>query len=185
MAQKKSSPAAGQRGPGSGIRIDSERPPIAQTAPKIQKNLPPLLMLAEGRKPRPRKATVIRAKESVLHFAVAEMLRRHADDAWRWTHVPLGEKRDARTGAKLKKMGAQPGWPDFILIDPHGRAHFIELKRVGETLSEEQEELRLWATRYGIPFVVAHDTADVFLAFKVWRVLRADAEKLIGGGAHD
>lgn len=41
MTHKKLSPAAGQCGPGSGIRIDSERPEIAQNAPKIQKNLPP------------------------------------------------------------------------------------------------------------------------------------------------
>jgi hypothetical protein len=35
-----------------------------------------------------------------------------------WSHFPSGESRDARTGAKLKHMGLQPGWPDFIIIVP-------------------------------------------------------------------
>lgn len=174
-------PGAGDAGSRDTQFVTGCSPEIAQNAPKIQKNLPPLLMIAEGRKPRPRKAPVIPAKESALHFTVADLLRRHADDAWRWTHVPLGEKRDARTGAKLKRMGAQPGWPDFVLISPTGTAHFLELKRVGETLSDAQEELRMWATRYGIPFAVCFDTADVFISFKQWRVLKADAEKMIGG----
>jgi hypothetical protein len=35
-------------------------------------------------------------------------------------HFPTGEKRDASTGAKLKRMGTKPGWPDLILVSPSG-----------------------------------------------------------------
>lgn len=35
-----------------------------------------------------------------------------------WFHVPNGERRDARTGAKLKKMGAKAGIADLILARP-------------------------------------------------------------------
>ena len=33
-------------------------------------------------------------------------------------------------------------WPDFLLINPAGLTHSLELKRQGETLSEEQAEFR-------------------------------------------
>jgi hypothetical protein len=46
----------------------------------------PLLMLADGRKPRPRKAAAPRPKELALHIAVADLLRRFARPDWRWGH---------------------------------------------------------------------------------------------------
>jgi hypothetical protein len=45
--------------------------------------LPPLLMLAEGRRPRLRKESVSRAKELCLHISVVNLLRRHAAQDWR------------------------------------------------------------------------------------------------------
>ena len=98
--------------------------------------LPPLLQLCEGRSVRPRKAKVPAPKELRLHMAAAELLRRHIRPDWRWAHIPSGEKRDGRTAAKLKRMGAPRGWPDFVLFDPRARLHALELKRVGGTLSE-------------------------------------------------
>jgi hypothetical protein len=40
--------------------------------------IPPLLVIAEGRKPRLRKAPLARPKEISLHMAVAALLRNHA-----------------------------------------------------------------------------------------------------------
>jgi hypothetical protein len=33
-------------------------------------------------------------------------------------------------------MGAKAGWPDFILVPPTRQLHCLELKRLGEALSE-------------------------------------------------
>ncbi len=68
--------------------------------------IPPLLMLASGRKPRARKAPTIRPRESRLQCDVAEVLRRHALPDWLWWHTPNGELRDVRTAAGLKAHGS-------------------------------------------------------------------------------
>ncbi len=76
--------------------------------------IPPLLMIAEGRKPRPRKAVIVAPRELDLHMAVVKALHDYGAPDWQWSHFPAGEARDARTGAKLKRMGAKAGWPDLV-----------------------------------------------------------------------
>jgi hypothetical protein len=98
--------------------------------------LPPLLAIAAGRRVHPRKAVPPRPLELQLHMAVADLLRRFANPDWRWSHFPSGELRDIKTASKLRAMGLARGWPDFVLIDPSGRLHALELKRQGETLSD-------------------------------------------------
>jgi VRR-NUC domain len=132
----------------------------------------PLLMIAGGRKPRLRKAPRIRAKESVLHTAVAKLLRDHCLPEWLWTHFPAGERRDVITGARLKRMGLQRGWPDFILISPHGSLRFLELKRQGEALSDDQEKFRVHCIRHGIPHAVAFDVDQALATLDQWGCLR-------------
>jgi hypothetical protein len=133
---------------------------------------PPLLMLAEGRRPRPRKAAVPRPRELELHLAVADLLRRFARPDWRWGHYPAGEHRDVRTAAKLKAMGVQRGWPDFTLFDPTGRLHALELKRQGESLTEDQEAFQSWCVGQGVPHVVAWTLDEALAALNGWEVLR-------------
>jgi hypothetical protein len=134
--------------------------------------VPPLLMLAEGRKPRPRKAPMNRPKESVLHFAVAKLLREHCLPDWLWTHIASGELRDVRTAAKLKAMGVRRGWPDFILVPPIGQLHSLELKRAGEVLSDDQEAFQLHCIRHGWPHVVARTLDEALVALDAWGCLR-------------
>ena len=133
--------------------------------------LPPLLMIAEGRKPRLRRAAKTRPKELALHLAVAALLRASAHPDWQWTHIGHGEARDARTAAKLKRMGLRPGWPDFALISPAGVFHALELKRPGGKLSESQEAFRLWCVRTGTAYAVCQDMGQVLVAFETWRCL--------------
>jgi VRR-NUC domain len=134
--------------------------------------LPPLLALAAGKKVRPRRAPVIRPKELVLHMAVAKLLREHCLPEWQWCHIPNGELRDKRTAGKLKQMGTKPGWPDFVLIPPAGQLHCLELKRIGETLSDDQEDFRDWCIRHGVPHVVAFTIDEVLTSFDQWGCLR-------------
>jgi len=126
--------------------------------------VPPLIAICEGHKPRLRKAPQTAPKESKLQCDVAALLHDHCLPELRWSHFPAGERRDVITGARLKRFGLQRGWPDVQLISPAGRFHGLELKRSGETLTEDQEQFQLWAIRHGIPHSVA-DSFDQALAF--------------------
>lgn len=57
-------------------------------------------------------------------------------------HIPNGEKRDAVTGARLKRMGVKAGIPDIFLPIPKGQWHglFIEMKTDKGVLSKSQRE---------------------------------------------
>jgi hypothetical protein len=63
-------------------------------------------------------------------------------------------------------MGTQPGWPDFLLIAPAignypaGLIHALELKRRGETMSEEQEAFAAWCTEKGVPHACVDDLRE-------------------------
>lgn len=133
--------------------------------------LPPLLALAQGRRVRSRKAAVPRPLELQLHMAVADLLRRFARNDWRWSHFPSGELRDIKTASKLRAMGLARGWPDFVLIDPSGRFHALELKRQGETLSDDQEGFQEWAIARGVPHSVVRTTDEAFEVLGAWGAL--------------
>jgi hypothetical protein len=133
---------------------------------------PPLLMLCEGLKPRPRKAPLARPKECKLQCTVAELLRCHALPSWRWTHFPAGEWRGIITGARLKRMGLQRGFPDIQLISPAGLFHGLELKRAGENLTDDQEAFQLWCVAHGVPHSVAYSIDEALAVLAAWGCLR-------------
>lgn len=123
-------------------------------------------------KPRAyREPKALAPKEFALHKAVADHLRAFAHPDWRWSHYPSGEKRDARTAAKLKAMGVQKGWPDFLLIAPGGRLHTLELKRRGETMTEEQEAFAEWCRDQGVPFACTDDLKGALAILADWGLL--------------
>ncbi len=133
--------------------------------------VPPLLALAEGRKVRPRKATVVRPKEIELHFAVAKVLRQYCRPDWQWFHVPNGELRDYRTAAKLKAMGVRRGIPDLILCPPAGQLHCLELKRLGQRLTEDQAAFEGWCQRGGVPYAIAWTFDEALTVLDAWGCL--------------
>lgn len=135
--------------------------------------MPPLLVAMAGGKPRARRERIPVPKEISLHMPVAKLLRDHCLEAWQWAHYPSGEKRDARTGAKLKRMGAKPGWPEFLFISPHGSIRCLELKRSAKApLNAAQKEFRLWCIAHGVPYVVAWTMDQVLRALDEWGCLR-------------
>lgn len=138
--------------------------------------LAPLLALAQERRVRPRKAEVPRLKE--LHLAVADLLRRFARPEWLWSHFPAGEHRDVRTAGKLKAMGLKRAWPDFILFDQTGHMHALELKREGETLTDDQEAFQAWCIARGVPHSVTTSIDEALAVLTAWGALRVK----IGGG---
>jgi hypothetical protein len=155
-----------------GSLMGSPKPDVGQVA-----DIPPLIALSMGLKVRPRKTPVWRPKEIELQVEVARLLRAHC--LWEWTHINRTAK-DARQGAIFKRMGVNPSWGDFILLQPHGwRAHFLELKRIGEDVNDEdgQGQFRLRAIQNGAPYVVAWTMKDVLAACDVWGCLRVAGKR--------
>lgn len=110
-----------------------------------------------------------RQNEYQLACAVAEYLDYALPDTARFTHIPHGEKRDAKTGAKLKRMGVRKGWPDFIILacTRSGPATLcIELKD-GSGLSPSQRDFRQWCEDCHHSYRVCTSIDDV----RQWLVL--------------
>ena len=116
-------------------------------------------------------------KEFSLHVSTADILRRWCHSSWRWTHLPFGEHRNPITGGRLKRMGTQRGWPDFILlapmlVDEHseipGDVHFLELKRPKGKLTDEQQALCDWMRSNGYQYEMADDLKLVISILQHW-----------------
>ena len=128
-----------------------------------------------GRRKRPRRG----ALEFNTHVAVADVLRRWSTPGWRWTHLPFGEHRNAITGARLKRMGTQVGWPDFVLLSPAippdqpGTAHFLELKRDGGKLTDFQQAFADFCALNEYPYRWTDNFRDAISQLKAWGAVRA------------
>lgn len=109
-----------------------------------------------------------RSPERQLHFAVAAFLRHAMPPDLPWTHVPAGEARDERTGAKLKMMGLRRGVPDLLFILPTGRAAFIELKSTKGALSPDQKTFRDQVMALGCAYAECRSVAQVETALRGW-----------------
>src|SRR4029077_18727015 len=143
------------------------------------------LSLFKGKRQRGVKAPA--SKEIHTHFMIADILRRWQTPGWRWTHFPAGEYRHPATAMRLKRMGVQVGWPDFILLSPKagngsilnpltmtptalfaGDAHFLELKRKGQKLSEFQEAFAAFCISNGYPYYWTDNFKDAVAQLKAW-----------------
>ena len=85
-------------------------------------------------------------------------------------HSPNGERRDAITGAKLKRMGVVPGVPDlFIRIARHGyHGLYIELKTKKGRLSDKQRQFADSAVADGYKFVVVRSLDEFMKVVKTY-----------------
>lgn len=98
--------------------------------------------------------------EHALHLQVV----RYLDLAYPgllWSHFPAGERRDAKTGAKLKAMGLKAGWPDFVFVMPNGIAAFLELKATSGRFTPAQKAFRDQAVSHGAWWAEARSLAEV------------------------
>ena len=130
------------------------------------------LSLFKGKRQRGTKTP--RSLEFALHCMVADVLRRWQSPNWRWSHFPSGEYRHPGTAMRLKRMGVQVGWPDFILLAPEGGGvFFLELKREGGKLSEWQFSFMEWCAHHGYPYVWCDNFADAIHHLKKWGAVRA------------
>lgn len=82
--------------------------------------------------------------------------------------IPNGGKRDAVTGAIMKREGVKAGVLDVFVQVPSGAFHglWIEFKRKGGRMSEKQKKFAARATRRGYPVIIANDAEDAFRAVR-------------------
>jgi hypothetical protein len=123
--------------------------------------------------------------EFSMQCAIADVLRINCKPTWLWQHIPGGEERPAEfrngvrvsfAGARLKRAGFQPGWPDFVLLAPGGRLHCMELKRRGNKPTEHQAAFALWCRLNGVPHEFVWDVATAIAVFEGWGALRTVVE---------
>ena len=105
-----------------------------------------------------------------LTIYTAQLLRLKAKPGVLWTHFPAGELRNRKTGAKLKKMGLQPGWPDFLIIYG-GSPYALELKDADGRLSIAQREFREDFRAQLLAYQVARTPEQVMEILTGWDVL--------------
>jgi hypothetical protein len=76
--------------------------------------------------------------------------------------VPNGGKRDARTGALMKKEGAVAGVADLILFDPWGKQLplFIEMKLKDTYQSDSQKQFEKLYTEAGYKYTLCRNFPD-------------------------
>lgn len=99
--------------------------------------------------------------EHALHMQVADFLDLALPDDAIWWHTPNEGRRDAKTGAKLKRLGMRAGFPD-ICICYRGRLYAIELKAPGATLRKTQRETKRKLVRAGAICSVASSMEAVW-----------------------
>ena len=134
------------------------------------------LSLFKGKRQRGVKRAP--AKEFDTHCMVADTLRRWQTPGWRWSHFPAGEWRHPATAMRLKRMGMQVGWPDFILLSPailpdlSGAAHFLELKRQGCKLTDWQQSFASYCADNGYQYFWCDNYKAAIDQLKLWGAVR-------------
>lgn len=108
--------------------------------------------------------------ESAIQIAVAEFLAVALPNSVKAFHVPNGGRRDARTGAKLKREGVKAGAPDWIILREGGACALIELKNERGNLSMPQKKWRDWCGLHGVPYAVCRSVGDVQSVLTDWNV---------------
>lgn len=130
------------------------------------------LSLFKGKRQRGTKPR--KAKEFGLHVMTADLMRRWGTRGWIWSHFPSGEKRNPITGGRLKRMGLQKGWPDFLLVSPRpARLYMLELKRLDGGLTDEQASLQAWCLANDVPYAVCDNFRDLVAQLRDWGAVRA------------
>jgi hypothetical protein len=136
---------------------------------------PPLILLAEGRRPRLRKAenSEVRPRdrnaEARIQAAIVEWIRLVAPSLIAF-HVPNGGYRTKAEAARMKWIGVLAGIPDIVVLGLDGRCWLIEVKAPGGSLSPDQCVIRDRCVAMRVPFVVAKSIDDVRQAFRLWEI---------------
>lgn len=110
-------------------------------------------------------------EEFRLACFVADTLRQAAEPGIIWTHFPAGENRDPITGSRLKRMGTQRGWADYIFIG-HSFVGFLELKSEKGRPSPEQQAFKSSVEAMGCLYDIARNGDEAIGILRAWGVLK-------------
>ena len=83
---------------------------------------------------------------------------------------------EARTGAglgrmaRLKRMGLRSGIADLVFVKD-GRVYFLEMKRPGGKISDNQANFGLDATKSGAKYEVAWSFDEALKILKMWAII--------------
>jgi hypothetical protein len=134
---------------------------------------PSQLSLFKGRNQR-GTVTLATGSEFELQCLVADVLDRWATRGWKWSHFPAGEFRLPSTRNRLKRMGLKRGWPDLLLLSPYPpKLYQLELKRPGETLSDDQIDHQAFCVGNDYTYAVAYGFKEALAILKDWGAVKA------------
>jgi hypothetical protein len=84
--------------------------------------------------------------------------------------VPNGGLRSKAEAARMKWTGVLAGIPDFAIVTPGGRVHFIEVKTPATRLSPEQRAIHDALITLGTPPAICRSIEDARNTFVAWGV---------------
>ena len=125
-----------------------------------------------------RKKVSGRHLESEIQIQIVELLKRVLKGNVLWTFFPAGEAGGGRggrvRGARLKRMGLQPGWPDLQFLHK-GRYYGMEVKTKTGRLSQSQRRMHDLMEDQGISVAVVRSINDVLERCNEWKLLTRTA----------
>jgi hypothetical protein len=104
-------------------------------------------------------------QESTLQTQTAQWLSmQYPPEKYLYFHPPNGGKRDAITGAILKRQGVRRGVSDWIFLEPRNGASglIVELKTETGSMTAEQKEFLKMALQRGYVYAICR-TLDNFI----------------------
>lgn len=118
--------------------------------------------------------------EQEWHIRLVSEIRelRLLSEGWAMTHFPAGGERTAKSGAIMKAMGLERGWPDLLFCRPPtrdllvGLPHGLELKRLGETTTDDQDRIAERFRAFGWPYAVADNIGAAVDVLTGWGAIR-------------
>jgi hypothetical protein len=117
-------------------------------------------LTGEATRSKPFKLTAPVPSEDNLHAAVAHALAVLLPSDAVLNTWELRNAASAAEGARRKRLGALPGWPDMGVFF-RGRAVLLELKRQrGGYLSDAQKALHPRLAAAGFPVAVCHTVVE-------------------------
>ena len=124
--------------------------------------------------PSTRKKVSGSQSESEIQIQIVELLKTVLKGDVLWTFFPAGEAGGGRSGkvrgARLKRMGLQPGWPDLQFLHK-GRYFGMEVKTKTGRLSTAQRRMHSLLEEQGVSVAVVRSINDVLERANEWKLL--------------
>ena len=119
-----------------------------------------------------RAAKTRREPEFLLQVSIIDALKKILSASVCFTAFPAGGGGRVR-GAKLKRAGLNPGWPDIQFIAHDGKYYGMEVKTPKGRLSPAQRSLHQRLAENGCDVVVVRSVEEAMDAVNEWKLTRA------------